>query len=117
VTNTADHSLRATTGIRVKTEADKKGNVWLFLVNGAQPTFEEERVAREELKKISNCFSSKKIVKPEHIVCASAGNNRLFQHKTKMRIQSLNSVIDPSIPQSEDIFMQEDQLQYVSFAL
>jgi len=87
----------------------------LYLVNGAQATFEEERVAREELKKICNCFSSKKLVEPEHIVCASVGNNRLFQHKTKMGITSLNSVIASS-PQTEDtyVLIKEDPSQCVS---
>ena len=45
------------------------GHTWLFLINGGEKSFEEEKDARNELKKIYQCFVSNKLVKPEHVVC------------------------------------------------
>ena len=68
------------------------GRTWLFLINGGEKSFEEEKVARDELKKIYQCFVSNKLVKPEHVVCATGGKGKLFQHETIINVSKLSSV-------------------------
>jgi len=68
------------------------GCTWLFLINGGEKSFEEEKVAREELKKIYNCFISKQLVKPEHVICVSGGPSRLFQHDTVTNVSKMSSL-------------------------
>ena len=74
------------------------GCIWLYLINGGEKSFEEAKVAREELKKIYNCFISKQLVKPEHVVCASGGPGRLFQHDTVTGISKISSLFPTLIP-------------------
>ena len=75
------------------------GRTWLFLINGGEKSFEEEKIARDELKKIYHCFVSNKLVKPEHVVCASGGKEKLFQHETITDVSKVSSVVSP-IPKS-----------------
>ena len=69
------------------------GHTWLFLINGGEKSFEEEKVARNELKKIHQCFVSNKLVKPEHVVCATGGKGKLFQHETVTNVSKVSSVV------------------------
>ena len=71
----------------------KVGHTWLFLINGGERSYAEEKVARNELKKIYQCFVSNKLVKPEHVVCASGGKEKLFQHETLTFVSKLSSVV------------------------
>ena len=73
------------------------GKTWLFLINGGEKSFAEEKVARDELKKICHCFVSNKLVKPEHVVCANGGKEKLFQHETITNVLKVSYVI-PRIP-------------------
>ena len=76
------------------------GYTWLFLINGGEKSFAEEETARDELKKIYQCFVSNKLVKPEHVVCATGGAGELFQHKTITNVSKLSSVF-PKASSSE----------------
>ena len=67
----------------------------MFLINGGEKSFEEEKVARDELKKIYQCFISNKLVKPEHVVCATGGKGKLFQHETITDVFKVSSVVSP----------------------
>ena len=67
----------------------------MFLINGGEKSFEEEKVARDELKKIYQCFVSNKLVKPEHVVCATGGKGKLFQHETITNVFKVSSVVSP----------------------
>ena len=77
--------------------AKDSGHTWLFLINGGEKSFAEEKVARDELKKICHCFVSNKLVKPEHVVCVNGGKEKLFQHETITNVLKVSSVI-PRIP-------------------
>ena len=79
------------TGIPLQNQRSD-GCTWLFLINGGEKSFEEEKVARDELKKIYQCFISNKLVKPEHVVCATGGTGKLFQHETITNVSKLSSV-------------------------
>lgn len=74
------------------------GRTWLFLINGGEESFAEENVARDELKKIYHCFVSNKLVKPEHVVCASGGKGKLFQHETITNVSKVSSVVPTCKP-------------------
>ena len=79
------------------------GRTWLFLINGGEKSFEEEKVARDELKKIHHCFVSNKLVKPEHVVCASGGKEKLFQHETITDVSKVSSVVS-QVPRTSKPF-------------
>ena len=72
----------------------------MYLINGGEKSFAEEKVARDELKKIYHCFVSNKLVKPEHVVCASGGKEKLFQHKTITNVYNISSVVPQKPVQS-----------------
>jgi len=78
------------------------GCTWLFLIIGGEKSFAEEKVARDELKKIYKCFVSKKLVKPEHVVCANCngGKEKLFQHETIVNVSKVSSVVPQPLIQS-----------------
>ena len=78
----------------------KKGNghTWLFLINGGEKSFEEEKVARDELKRIYRCLVSNQLVKPEHVVCASGGKEKLFQHETVTNVSKVSFVVPQKPP-------------------
>jgi len=73
------------------------GCTWLFLINGGEKSFAEEKVARDELKKIYKCFISKNLVKPEHVVCANGGKEKFFQHETIVNVSKVSSVVPQPI--------------------
>ncbi|XP_065902943.1 uncharacterized protein [Dysidea avara] len=79
------------------TPAESNGCTWLYLINGGEKSFEEEKVAREELKKIYNCFVSKQLVKPEHVVCVSGGCSRLFQHDTVTNVSKMTLIFPQKV--------------------
>ena len=86
--------IRTTTGIFASPPVvNKAGHTWLFLINGGERSYAEENVARNEFKKIYHCFISNKLVKPEHVVCASGGKEKLFQHETLTFVSKLSSVV------------------------
>ena len=71
-------------------------HTWLYLINGGEKSFEEERVAREELKKIYDCFISKQLVKPEHVVCANGGPSRPLQCDTVTGVSNVSYLFPSS---------------------
>ena len=72
----------------------------MYLINGGEKSFAEEKVARDELKKVYHCFVSNKLVKPKHVVCASGGKEKLFQHKTITNVSKISSVVPQKPVQS-----------------